>query len=104
MRPPPRFSPATLRLLERFLAAPSRWLHGYTLLRELDLRSGTLYPVLMRLADAGWLQTRWDPPAREGRPPRHLYRLTPGAAPDTRALVQDWKARALKRSVPRHAT
>jgi DNA-binding PadR family transcriptional regulator len=35
-----------------------------------------MYPILMRLADRGLLETSWesDPPA--GRPPRHLYRLT----------------------------
>jgi PadR family transcriptional regulator, regulatory protein PadR len=40
-----------------------------------------VYPILMRLADRGLLETAWetDPPA--GRPPRHLYRLTgPGRA------------------------
>lgn len=35
-----------------------------------------MYPILMRLADRGLLETAWeaDPPA--GRPARHLYRLT----------------------------
>ena len=32
--------------------------------------------LLMRLAEQGWLETRWAPPQREGRPPRHTYRLT----------------------------
>jgi DNA-binding PadR family transcriptional regulator len=38
--------------------------------------AGSMYPILMRLADRGLLETSWetDPPA--GRPPRHLYRLT----------------------------
>ena len=56
--------------------APATWRHGYELCREVGLKAGTMYPILMRLADRGLLETKWesDPPA--GRPPRHLYRLT----------------------------
>ena len=61
--------------------APATWRHGYALCQELDLKAGSVYPILMRLADRGLLETAWerDPPA--GRPPRHLYRLSgPGRA------------------------
>jgi DNA-binding PadR family transcriptional regulator len=37
--------------------------------------SGTLYPILMRLSDRGLLESKWQP-SPEGRPLRHLYRLT----------------------------
>jgi len=42
------------------------------------LSSGTLYPILMRLDEAGWLESRWEKvdPARVGRPRRRLYRIT----------------------------
>ena len=35
-----------------------------------------MYPILMRLADRGFLETSWDSGVPAGRPPRHLYRLT----------------------------
>jgi DNA-binding PadR family transcriptional regulator len=35
-----------------------------------------MYPILMRLADRGLLETAWEKDAPDGRPPRHLYRLT----------------------------
>ena len=104
MRRPLRFSPATELVLERFASAPAKWSHGYTLLQELDLQSGTLYPVLMRLAEAGWLDTSWEASGRGGRPPRHLYRLAAGAAPEARALLRQWKRRGLEPAAPRHAT
>jgi DNA-binding PadR family transcriptional regulator len=104
MRRPLRFSPAAQLVLGRFVAAPSRWHHGYSLMTDLDLHSGTLYPVLMRLAEAGWLDTRWESPAREGRPPRHLYRLAGGAAPEARTLLNEWALRELKTRVPGAAT
>lgn len=53
-----------------------RWLHGYDLCRQTGVRSGTLYPLLIRLESQGYLEAEWRPPAEPGRPPRHAYRLT----------------------------
>jgi DNA-binding PadR family transcriptional regulator len=39
------------------------------------LKSGSLYPILVRLADRGLLETSWEP-GQGSRPPRHLYRLS----------------------------
>jgi DNA-binding PadR family transcriptional regulator len=55
---------------------PSEWRYGYELGVEIGLRSGSLYPILMRLADRGLLETAWENEPPEGRPRRHLYRLT----------------------------
>ena len=52
-----------------------RWWHGYLLVQETGLASGTLYPILLRLADRGYLESTWEDP-EGGRPRRHLYRLT----------------------------
>jgi DNA-binding PadR family transcriptional regulator len=35
-----------------------------------------MYPILMRLADRGLLETSWETERVPGRPARHLYRLT----------------------------
>ena len=87
-----RASKQTLMLLAALRQSPSRWQYGYALSRETDLMSGTLYPILMRLEQRGWLETRWETPAQNGRPPRHMYRLTAsGRACATEALS---KARA----------
>ncbi|HZU18379.1 MAG TPA: PadR family transcriptional regulator [Candidatus Dormibacteraeota bacterium] len=69
-------SPQTARLLLALAAAPNAWHYGYELSRATGLRSGTLYPILIRLARDGYLETRWLDPDRPGRPPRHVYRLT----------------------------
>ncbi|WP_082443415.1 MULTISPECIES: PadR family transcriptional regulator [unclassified Sphingomonas] len=52
------------------------WRHGYDLLKETGLSSGTLYPLLMRMTDQGLVEAEWRAPAQIGRPPRHVYRLT----------------------------
>jgi PadR family transcriptional regulator, regulatory protein PadR len=71
-RPP---SPQTVNVLRALAADPARWRYGYDLVTEVNLKSGSLYPILVRLADRGLLETSWEPGVGS-RPPRHLYRLT----------------------------
>jgi DNA-binding PadR family transcriptional regulator len=77
-----RASKQTLKLLAALTAKAASWHYGYALSRQTDLQSGTLYPILMRLEERGWLETQWESPQtpeeRKGRPPRHMYRLTAG--------------------------
>lgn len=80
----PRLSPQTLSVLERFIERPTAWRYGYELSRETGLKSGTLYPILMRLAKFSLLETKWVT-TEDGVPPRHTYRLTPKGAELARA-------------------
>jgi DNA-binding PadR family transcriptional regulator len=52
------------------------WSHGYELCRSLGLKAGTVYPILIRLAERGQVETSWEAGPVSGRPARHLYRLT----------------------------
>ncbi|MGC1361389.1 MAG: PadR family transcriptional regulator [Silvibacterium sp.] len=70
-----RLSRQTLLILDVFLESAKQWKYGYDLSRSTGLKSGTLYPLLMRLADRKLLETSWET-VEPGRPPRHLYRLT----------------------------
>jgi len=72
-----RLSPQTLKILDAFLHQPLDWKYGYEISRETGLKSGTLYPILMRLAERELLETSWQT-GELGRPPRHMYRLTSG--------------------------
>ncbi len=65
-------------LLER----PDADHYGLALMRGTGLASGTLYPVLARLREAGWIEARWEEidPVAAGRPARRYYRLTPDGA------------------------
>jgi PadR family transcriptional regulator PadR len=70
---------------------PLAWWWGVKLSGELDLRSGTIYPLLARLEKAGWLESKWEEidPAEQGRPRRRLYRLTgEGEVVAARALAE----------------
>jgi DNA-binding PadR family transcriptional regulator len=69
-------SDQTLALLAALTERPGNWRHGYELSSDTGLKSGTLYPILMRLSDRGLLDSKWTPHGHTGRPPRHMYRLT----------------------------
>jgi DNA-binding PadR family transcriptional regulator len=72
----PNSSRQTEAVLTALLASRDEWRHGYDLSRETGLKSGTLYPILMRLEQQGWLEAEWEDEPAPGRPRRHLYRLT----------------------------
>ena len=72
----PNSSRQTRALLAALLDQSQMWRHGYELSKATGLKSGTLYPVLMRLSEQGLLESRWQDPERPGLPPRHIYRLT----------------------------
>ncbi len=69
-------SPQTVRVLAALASDPTAWRYGYELGVEIGLRSGSLYPILVRLSDRGLLDATWESNASPGRPSRHLYRLT----------------------------
>jgi DNA-binding PadR family transcriptional regulator len=76
MTRPSNISPQTRAVLSALSIQPQAWRYGYDLARETGLKSGTLYPLLIRLADQGYLEAEWRQPLQPGRPPRHAYRLT----------------------------
>ncbi len=72
-----RPSKQTLSVMEVFLETPRSWHYGYDLAKRLAIASGTLYPILARLSERELLETRWVQSEVDGRPHRHMYRLTP---------------------------
>ena len=71
-----RPSPQTVAVLHALAGEPTAWRYGYELGRQVGLRAGSLYPILIRLCDRGLLEASWETDPGAGRPPRHLYRLT----------------------------
>ncbi len=94
---PLRRSPHTLLVAELFLSAPATWRYGYDISRLTGMKSGTLYPILMRLEENGLLDSRWEA-TESGRPPRHMYRLN---ATGVRAAREYVRAHAPRQSASR---
>jgi PadR family transcriptional regulator, regulatory protein PadR len=75
----PRITGPTLKVLKELLAQPLEELSGAQIARSAGLASGTLYPILFRLEEAGWLISHWEEvePSEVKRPRRRLYHMTP---------------------------
>ena len=87
-----RLSPQTALVLDAFLERPKSWRYGYDISRDTGLKSGTLYPILIRLADHELVETRWET-SESGKPPRHMYRLTPEGVRSARTQLRDYDRR-----------
>ncbi len=97
-----RMTQPVQRVLRELLAADSGERYGLELSAAADLATGTLYPIMARLEQAGWVESSWEDPARhvaEGRPRRRYYRLTrDGADLASAALAKADRARARRRA------
>ncbi|THD75361.1 MAG: PadR family transcriptional regulator [Phenylobacterium sp.] len=72
----PQITSQTLKVLEAVISQPE--LSGAEVARITRLATGTLYPILLRLEGAGWLQSHWEEgdPQVLGRPRRRFYSVT----------------------------
>jgi PadR family transcriptional regulator PadR len=68
----------TAAILNVLLARPLKSHYGLEIAKEARLQSGTLYPALARLEQAGWIRSEWEDidEAAEGRRRRRYYHLT----------------------------
>lgn len=86
-----KLTPAVVRLIQAFLEAPDSQHYGMQLMRAAHVSSGSLYPALKRLENAGWIVGELEDidPSKEGRPARRFYRMTgEGARAAHLALVE----------------
>ena len=97
-------SPQALSLLAALVDRARQWSHGYDLSKETGLKSGTLYPLLMRLADQGLLEADWRESPQPGRPPRHVYRLTASGRAFAKEALQSRLRTAPPRALVRDAS
>ena len=71
--------------------------HGYDISKLIQIRSGgilrfhvtSLYPLLYRLEDRGWIVSRWVEKAEQRR--RRYYSLTPEGRKVLRSQRKSWK-------------
>ncbi len=97
MRRSRKHSEQTRAVLVELASEPSRDRYGYDLARETGLASGTLYPILMRLEDRGFLEARWE---LSDRRPRHVYRLTEAGLEAATAETETKTARPSRSVAP----
>lgn len=72
-----KLSTATQLVFQAFLDAPSDETYGFELAEATDLPSGTIYPILRRLEDEGFVKSRWvEVDTGSQRRRRRYYELT----------------------------
>lgn len=92
------------RVVRIFLDDPDTAMYGFDLMQRTRFPSGTIYPILARLERAGWIageQETSDEAARQGRPPRRMYRLTADGAVASHLALAELSAQLQPR--PQHA-
>jgi PadR family transcriptional regulator, regulatory protein PadR len=94
----------TQLVLRAMLAEPTAERYGLQLCAETGLPSGTIYPIVARLEQLGWVESSWEDPREhvaEGRPRRRYYRLTDAGAQQARdALARVHRSRKQPRFGP----
>lgn len=86
-----RMTSQTRGVLKALLGEPGREWYGLELVKEAALPTGTLYPILARLEQMGWVESRWENPnehVAEGRPRRRYYKLTDSGAQQADLALQ----------------
>jgi DNA-binding PadR family transcriptional regulator len=76
--PAKRITDTFLRVLSLFVSHQDRQYCGYDIVNMLDMKTGTVYPLLHRLEKSGWLKCQAEniDPRAEGRPGKRLYSLS----------------------------
>jgi PadR family transcriptional regulator PadR len=87
----------TQLVLRALLAEPTSKRYGLQLCEETGLPGGTIYPIVARLEQLGWVASTWEDPGKhiaEGRPRRRYYLLTEEGAEQARdALARAYRPR-----------
>jgi PadR family transcriptional regulator PadR len=87
----PRLTQQTLKVLGALISGHVRELSGADIAKLTQLPSGTLYPIVHRLEEVGWVESKWEvgDPVTLGRPRRRYYRVTAEGARRVREVVRE---------------
>ncbi|MGH7743321.1 MAG: PadR family transcriptional regulator [Candidatus Dormibacteria bacterium] len=93
-----RITQAMLDVLTILVQAPDDP-HGFAIAKAAKHPTGSVYPILARLEDAGWVESHWETEhPHEGRPRRRFYRLTsPEGLRAARTLLEERRVKQAKR-------
>jgi PadR family transcriptional regulator len=84
-----RVTDATLDVIE-VLLRPDDDLYGLKIAKAINRPTGSVFPILARLEEYGWVVSEWEAgdPATRG-PRRRFYRLTPDGLVRARDLLAE---------------
>ncbi len=87
----PQLTTQTLKVLGVLMSRGKSEFSGAEIAQSTKLASGTLYPILLRLEEAGWAESQWEPgdPRDLGRPRRRFYKVTGIGASRARVALRE---------------
>jgi PadR family transcriptional regulator PadR len=76
--PPMRLTMTTMAVMDEIASemALGERAWGLQICDATGLGTGTVYPILERLADMGWIAASWEAAQPSGRPRRRFYEIT----------------------------
>jgi PadR family transcriptional regulator PadR len=87
MSEPERITKPLLAILAELMEGGE--MHGWQIAKSTGRHGPTVYRVLERLNDAGWLTARWEDDTPPGTPRRRYYRLTEQGMERARELLTE---------------
>jgi PadR family transcriptional regulator PadR len=95
-----RITRQTEQIFEVLMSDPRREWSGSQIAPATGIKTGTLYPALLRMERFGWLSWSWEDEVRagaEGRPRRRFYRLTGEGERVAEKIASEAEARGRRR-------
>lgn len=92
-----RITPATADTLAALMAAgEATW--GLQLIKNTGRPAGSIYPILDRLENLGWVTSEWEEDSDRKGPRRRLYQLTVEGAKAAPDVIHSAKMRQRKKA------
>jgi DNA-binding PadR family transcriptional regulator len=93
----PRVTQATLDVLEVLLDTRAQH-YGLAIAKRTKMKTGSVFPILARLENLGWVTSRWESPAdRPTGPRRRIYEVTTDGAARARTILRERRPRLILR-------
>ena len=88
-----RHTPATAAVVSALMeSSESIW--GLQIVKMTGLKTGTVYPILERLEDAGWITSQWDTDLTRKGPRRRYFKLETEAVPRAQEYISAQRPKA----------
>ncbi|MNW51968.1 Transcriptional regulator PadR-like family protein [compost metagenome] len=85
-----RRTPATAAVIGALMESPEA-IWGLQIVKMTGLKTGTVYPILERLEDAGWITSEWDTDLSRKGPRRRYFKLEAEAVAYAQEYVTNQK-------------
>ena len=92
MEPLSRITPATIDVLT-VLSSTSEPCWGLLVIKSSGRPAGSVYPILERLEQSGWVTSSWEADDARSGPRRRYYELTEDGAAAARAAIGAFAAK-----------